>query len=271
MAPFIFIVPGLYEGQRAFEPLAAALADLGYHRITLGRLASTGTASKPGEKTVTMDDDSAFLARQLLEAVETAGVEYVIVVLHSAGGFLGCGAMQGLSVAARKSADKPGGILKNIYIAAALLPEGFKHMPLPWMENNASVPVPSHSPGIRNIFTSPRTGTQTVMDVKLNMFNDCDDAEAERWIAEMQHQPAEGWDGVVQYCGWREIPGTYLLAENDNMLPVAKQEYFSSLAGANVVRIRAGHMAQLSRTADVAKYISDVVQGKIEVYLAGSI
>jgi pimeloyl-ACP methyl ester carboxylesterase len=43
----------------------------------------------------------------------------------------------------------------------------------------------------------------------------------------------------------------------DKLLPVAVQEMMAGLAQSKVVRIKAGHMAQLSATEEVAKIIEE--------------
>lgn len=73
----------------------------------------------------------------------------------------------------------------------------------------------------------------------------------------MQCQPSRGWDGTVEYCGWREVPSVYVICEEDRMVPPSFQQQLSSLAGCEeIFRLKgAGHMAQLSRTSEVAEIV----------------
>lgn len=80
------------------------------------------------------------------------------------------------------------------------------------------------------------------------------DSEAMKWIARLQCQPAN-WDGVTTCCGWREVPSLYIILENDKAILPDVQEQMAKLAGSRVVRLDAGHMAQLTKTADVARII----------------
>ena len=124
-SPSLLIVPGIYEGTEVFEPIIKRLQELGHVNVSTAALRSTGTDShrKP---IITMDDDIASIASDLKRVVEDAGASGVVLLLHSAGGYLGSAAMKGLSVSARKAANMEGGIRKIVFLSAGIAPEGFK-------------------------------------------------------------------------------------------------------------------------------------------------
>ncbi|KAF4457251.1 hypothetical protein F53441_815 [Fusarium austroafricanum] len=97
MAPTIFIVPGFYEGLTVFQPLADALDIRGFKTV-ISTISSTGNTPPDSP---TMDDDIANIAKDLAPVVEQAGTEGVVAVMHSAGGFIGSGALRDLSSIAR--------------------------------------------------------------------------------------------------------------------------------------------------------------------------
>ena len=68
---------------------------------------TTGTTAADG---LTVKDDTAAIARDLAATVEMAGVDGVIVFLHSAGGFLCSAAMQGLTATSMRAAGRNGGV-----------------------------------------------------------------------------------------------------------------------------------------------------------------
>ena len=140
--PSLVIVPGIYEGTEVFGPLIATLRNLGYPKIWLAGLRSTGTDShrKP---VITMDDDIESIAGVINRAVQDAGASAVTLLLHSAGGYLGSAAMRGLSSAARKAVGLEGGVTNIIFLSAGIAPEGFKIGPAGFMVFNV---------GILNIF-----------------------------------------------------------------------------------------------------------------------
>ena len=93
------------------------------------------------------------------------------------------------------------------------------------------------------------------VNTRESLLSDLDEAEAEKWLPSLQCQPATGWDGKVTYCGWREVPSTYLICEADKVLPVELQEHFAATAGAKVERCSAGHMCMLTAKDKVVEVI----------------
>jgi hypothetical protein len=72
-----------------------------------------------------MNDDVAAI-RAAIEKLTTAG-EDVVLVLHSAGGFLGSMAIEGLTRKAFRSKSLKGGVAKIVFLTAAVVPEGTPH------------------------------------------------------------------------------------------------------------------------------------------------
>ena len=79
-----------------------------------------------------MVDDIAWLHSQLLSIVDNA--RNVILVLHSAGGFLGSNAMKGLTSKDREAQRKKGGVRCIVFLAGGVIPEGVQHGPVPFMD-----------------------------------------------------------------------------------------------------------------------------------------
>lgn len=191
-----------------------------------------------------MTDDIAHIRSDLASVVETAGSEGVIMLCHSAGGFLGAGAMEGLNEKAMNEKGKEGGVKKIIFLTAAVASEGHVHDPTPFMK-------------IEN-------GAMTCTDAEGLFFNDLSEPEIAKWLPTIQPGPTV-WNGqTTTYCGWREVSSMYILCEKDLIIPAALQEQLAALAGSKpVVRIPAGHMPQLSVPERVARIVDDVVREKI--------
>jgi pimeloyl-ACP methyl ester carboxylesterase len=106
-------------------------------------------------------------------------------------------------------------------------------------------------------------GSAVCRDPKNSLFHDLPEEEAEEWQSKLQVQPAlEHWKVPVPYCGWKDVPSTYIVCELDRLLPVHVQEKMSALASSEVVRLQAGHMVQLSQPDAVAKIISEAVSAR---------
>lgn len=125
MAPTILFVPGLWEGPTVFNAVSSLLTAAGFKTET-AVLPSTG-ATSPGNPG--MKDDIASI-RNHLQGLVSEGEEDVVLVLHSAGGFLGSEAMQGLSKKDRL--EGKGGVIGIVFLAGAVFPEGYEHQPLPF-------------------------------------------------------------------------------------------------------------------------------------------
>lgn len=152
--------------------------------------------------------------------------------------------MEGLSEKAMNEKGKQGGLKRIIFLTAAVAPEGHVHDPMPFMK-------------IEN-------GAMTCTDLRGLFFNDLSDEEIAKWLPTVQPGPAV-WNGqATTYCRWREVPSMYILCEKDQEIPAESQEQMAALAGSKpIVRIPAGHMAQLSMPERIAEIVGDVVGGKI--------
>lgn len=134
MKPALFIVPGIYEGLQPFNPLKEFLASRGHDHVFITRLPSTGTFSSSDGSCIDMNDDTASIATDLAEFVHECGDREIVMLCHSAGGFLGSSAVKGLTRRERRDGGEKGGVVGMVFLTAGLLPEGVKHKTLPFMK-----------------------------------------------------------------------------------------------------------------------------------------
>jgi len=238
MKPTILFVPGIWEGPTVFNHVCSLLQDLGFPTQTC-TLPSTGTKS-PGNPS--MHDDKLAIRSVVQKLVEEEG-KTVVLVCHSAGGFLGAAAIEGLAVNVRKEKGESGGVGKLVFLCAGLAPEGFEHGSLPFMDFDKA------------------KGEMHCLSPSTTLFSDLSEQETQKWIKELQCQPSEGWDGTTKYCGWRDVPSVYLLCEGDKILPEAMQTDVAEMAGSEVVRCGAGHMVMLSMPEKVVEVIERAAVG----------
>ncbi|RBA15801.1 hypothetical protein FPRO05_12408 [Fusarium proliferatum] len=238
-APLLVSLRDVPEGSR--DKVQAALGTINGRRmaslviqLTVGIL---DTGKTPPERP-TMDDDIAKIVKDLTPVVEEAGEEGVVAVMHSAGGFIGSGALKGLTCKARQDVGRTGGVKKIVFIAAGVAPEGFEQGPMDFFDYHES------------------NGTQSCKDPRNLLYSDFSDEEVNKWLPGLQHQADRGWATKLQYCGWREVPSVYIICDGDKILPAELQERFARLAGSEIVRIGAGHMVQLSQTEKVADIVA---------------
>jgi pimeloyl-ACP methyl ester carboxylesterase len=95
-------------------------------------------------------------------------------------------------------------------------------------------------------------------DSKESLFHDLPPEDAQRWHDSLRSHPSlDLWKTKITYCGWQEVPSTYVICESDRLLPVTVQEKFAKLGGSKIVSLAAGHMAHLSATEQVSKIIAN--------------
>lgn len=122
--PIIIFVPGFWEGPRVFDRVRTTLASHGYPTQAV-TTACTGKTSSSG---LTIDDDVAAV-RALVEPIVEAGQE-VLMVLHSAGGFIGSAALKGLCAPQRKEEGKIGGVTHILFLCAGVVDQ-YQDVPEP--------------------------------------------------------------------------------------------------------------------------------------------
>ena len=127
--PHILLIPGFWEGTSVFDVVITSLRAHGYNAQAIP-LSSTGHASPNNPS---MKDDVAEIRSVIAPLVEREEKD-VVLVLHSAGAFLGSMALEGLSAKERTEKGKKGGVKKIVFLAGAVWPEGFQHGPLPFFD-----------------------------------------------------------------------------------------------------------------------------------------
>ena len=242
--PTIVIVPGAWCRPGLYDPLASRLQQAGY-KIRIVDLPSNG--------------DAPFFApdwqpdiRLISSTVESYADEgdTIIVVAHSAGGASTTEAVRGLSVEDRKAEGKPGGIERLVYLAAFAPEVGVSPMTheqvreaFYWALIEDEIDYPD--PRLVDEFLFDDVSPEDVE--KYRPF-----VQKSAWRAR-QHAETE-----VTYVGWKHIPSSYLLCQNDKAVPAEMQEAMVAQEGSkfdDVLRIEAGHCPFLSQPEVTAKFI----------------
>lgn len=92
-------------------------------------------------------------------------------------------------------------------------------------------------------------------DPKNILFNDLSPSDASYWISKLSCQPASGWDDVVDYVGWKNVPSTYLLCEQDALLDLEMQTQMAKWAGSEIERCNAGHCCMIGQPQRVMEVV----------------
>ncbi|KAI9691562.1 MAG: hypothetical protein M1822_007633 [Bathelium mastoideum] len=236
--PCIVFVPGFWEGPAVFDGIRATLLKAyGYSTTTIARL-STGFAS-PNNPT---QEDDITVIRTALEVLVHRG-NTIVLVVHSAGGFIGMSAVPGLTVSERKSAGLLGGIAKIVAITAALVREDkFDQFPP---------------------FFDPRGERLFCKDPANYFFNGWSSEAARPWIESLQPEPEfDSWLCPLKYGPelFDKLPSIYLVCKEDKVVPTELQRMCAEVAKSEIRECEAGHMVMLTHPEVVVDLIRETVE-----------
>jgi len=225
--PSIVFVAGAFSRFDAYTLTTNILEQEGYE-VTPVTLPSVG-ASPPHE---TMTEEVSTIREATMKRLDEG--KDVVLVMHSWAGVPGSEAMKGLSKAAREKDGLKGGVVRLVYLTAVVLEVGLHGQsfmggePFPWMRLEADKRVYVRDPVA--FFSELNAETQKSMIEKL---------ESHSWGPFITE---------TTYAAYRDIPSTYLICENDNIIPVFAQEMMVKTPDSlfNVERCAAGHFATLT-------------------------
>ncbi|CAK7237917.1 hypothetical protein SBRCBS47491_010205 [Sporothrix bragantina] len=232
--PTFVFVPGAWHSAASFAPVTSKLEAAAYKTVPV-ELKSYGA----NPAIANFDPDVAAI-RQALETVIDAGEE-VVLFMHSYGGVVGTEACRGLDAASRKKDGKKGGIVRLVYCAAFLLPEGGSLMemlggvPLPWLmlSDNDTIVHPENPAEIFYNDLTLEAAAQTASTLKCHSYRT--------------------FFSKLTYAAYKDIPVTYVLCEKDNAIPAAVQQIMVDNAGVHidVDKLDASHSPFLSQPDNV--------------------
>ena len=122
--PTFVFVPGSWHTPAHFAPLISALAK---HQLP-SNCVSLPSNSTTSSKDVELKHDVAAV-REAVEKLVVKEEKEVLVVMHSSGGMVGSDALLGLSLKERSQLGRRGGVVRLVYIAALIFPEGTQVAP----------------------------------------------------------------------------------------------------------------------------------------------
>ena len=138
LKPTILLVPDLWEGPTVYDRVVSLLQGREYTTQTCA-LTSTGTSSPENPS---MKDDIATI-RAKISALAANGEE-IVLILHSASGFLGSEAMEAFDVKSSKERGETGGVKGIVFLTAGLAPKGHQHGSLPFFDFKVSLSLVSY-------------------------------------------------------------------------------------------------------------------------------
>ncbi|GKZ36404.1 hypothetical protein AbraIFM66950_007475 [Aspergillus brasiliensis] len=253
----IVLVPGAWHQPSCMSQLQNELTSLGLNAITVAH-PSIGNASQPLK---TLVDDRASLHATIEELADDG--QYVTVVAHSYGGAVASGAAEGLGVAERRAAGKPGGIIMIVYLAAFIIPKGqtiFQYF------GGGAPPVWELKDGLLY------ANNLEISDPANLFYNDLPKDVQDYWISQLLPIPAACSEVPNTYEPWKYIPCTYIKATQDQALPLGVQENMIATMGSVTTKaLDSSHSPFLSMPRDVAVLVQQSVTEGLEKASGGGI
>ncbi|MFE0257990.1 alpha/beta hydrolase [Streptomyces sp. NPDC059010] len=217
--PAILLVHGAWHGAWCWEMLIPELTALGWRVATV----DLPSASSDPENTAGMYDD----ARVIRDSLNAIGGQ-VTVLAHSYGGI----------PATEAVADVPH-VSQFIYLSAFQVDEGV----------SLSIQSGGQMPG-------GETGTLPAPeDPRSFFYADAAPEDAERAAARLVLQSVKSFGEPVTTAGWKTVPSSYIICEQDMAMPVAFQESMA-IRSERVYRLSSSHSPFLSMPAELAGIIT---------------
>ncbi|KAF2806570.1 alpha/beta-hydrolase [Mytilinidion resinicola] len=165
----------------------------------------------------------------------------VIIVMHSFSGMTGGTALEGLDKEACFSKGLKGGVVRLIYMAAFLVPEGSQHSPHGTRDNM----LPDMKTGI---VTFAPEGAKDMF------YQDLDDDAVAELAKDLQPQSFGVFWSTTTYAAWRYVPTTYIECTGDRPSTHAAAQYLLETAKASgthkierIIKVDSGHSPFISK------------------------
>ncbi|KAI5859405.1 alpha/beta-hydrolase [Durotheca rogersii] len=251
--PSILLVPGSFSLPEFYDKVISGVAAKGYEIRGL-HYPSVGfkTGPRQGEP-ATMLDDAAFIAKEV-EALADEGKD-VILLAHSYGGVPITQSAKGLSKQERQKEGKKGGIVRLLYMTALVVPEGV----------SASGILETFGDGFRLEFGQDEKGWLQFKDLSAAAaltFSDMpDQEETERLISQFPNHTAASFATELTHAGYKNIPSSYLLCEEDRIIPSKNQRDAVELiervsqSQVEVTTVQSGHAPHVTKAPEVVDWV----------------
>ena len=222
MTPTLVLVHGAWHGPWCWEPLTDALGDVPVQTLDL---------PSAGNDPAALGDlyADAAVVRSALSSVDGP----TVVLGHSYGGAV---------ITEAVTADS--GVAHLIYLCAFLLDEG---------ESLASAVGGTTPP-----WWDVRGDHVVVHDPAAVFYNDVPPELTARSVDRVSAHSSAAFDQPLTNAGWKAVPSTYVICEQDQAIPPSAQEAMAQRAG-EVLRMDTGHSPFLSDPEALARLLRPIL------------
>ncbi|TFE53931.1 alpha/beta hydrolase [Streptomyces sp. ICN441] len=220
--PTLLLVHGAWHGTWCWERLEPVLAADGWMTRTVALPSAVRSDTPPAAG---IDQDT----RAVLDALE--GIEGpAVVVAHSYGG-----------IPVTQAIADASNVSHCVYLAAYQLDVGESLFGFHG--------APEHQ--------DPQGVIPPLKNSDTELYADVSEEETARAVLRLVPQTARSFTDRVKKAGWRTVPSSYIICEQDQALPLRDQERLAGRAGA-VHRLDSGHSPFLSMPAELAALLAKI-------------
>ncbi|KAK7967271.1 uncharacterized protein PG986_001548, partial [Apiospora aurea] len=264
-APSIIVIPGASGLPKHFQPVVDAIAKRGIDIQAL-HLPSVGLESgevRPGPPP-TLQDDAAFIAKHIASLADPG--RDVLLIAHSYGGAPASEAVKGWSKTSRQEQGLEGGVIRIAYMTSLVpalgqAPGGIlAELPA---ENQTPMTVDNGSWMIQENGWIYYTDFSKMAERSFSKFPP---EEGLVWAHKLVRHSAASFASPLTYAGYKDVPVSYLLCEDDLLIPPFIQQKGIDMIEretgkkVDVTRIDSNHVPILSRTELVVDWIVKLVE-----------
>ncbi|KAI1808583.1 alpha/beta-hydrolase [Daldinia bambusicola] len=256
--PTVLIVGGSFAPAEVYDDIVDAVKAKGYDIKALPYPSVRLRGEPKPEKLPTMYDDAAFVANEISKLADEG--KEVVLIAHSYGGVPATESTKGLTKKERQSQGKPGGVVRLAYMTALVAPVGRSAQSL-------LGEIPSEN---RVEFRTNEQGWMDYVDISAAaplIVSDLPDAkEREALVARLQTQSSASFASELTHAGYKGVPVSYLLCEEDALLLPRYQrgwiEFIEKESGnkVDVTTLRAGHCPNFTKPRETIDWIVSVAE-----------
>jgi pimeloyl-ACP methyl ester carboxylesterase len=223
--PTLLLVHGAWHGSWCWEELETELAAQGWKSQTVDLPSAVRTESA-GLLPDVLDD-----VRVIRDAIDDIDGP-VVVVAHSYGG-----------IPVTQATADTSNVVHVVYVAAYQLDVDESMFSI----HGAPQPDPMSVKGI----------AQPVANPAASFYADVPDIQKANALARLVQQSGRSFADQVTRAGWHTVPSSYIVCDNDQVLPPAIQEKMSSRAGA-IYHLASSHSPFLSMPGELASLLAKI-------------
>ncbi|KAF2627263.1 alpha/beta-hydrolase [Macroventuria anomochaeta] len=254
----VLFIPGSFTLPTAFDPIITALSThnisaRALHLPSIGLAPNTGRSGPPPS----MYSDASFIAAEVQKEIDQG--RDVTLIAHSYGGVPATESLKGLGKSEREAQAKKGGVVRLGYISALVPRVGVAAG-----EVMAGVPEESNLTGALGVDENGWLYPNPPSKCAALLLSDLPQKEAESAMEGLARQSSVSFGGALTYPGYKNVPVSYLVCEDDQAVPVELQREEIAMVEqesgklVDVKTIKTGHCPHITAPDKVVEWVLSI-------------